>query len=203
MRRLLASGHRVRITCRDPGNEARLRYLRSLPGADTRLAVYKARLQRALMQSKPAVCSSMRQDAAVVCTYFTHSALAPAEPKSCFCTATTTCAALLPVVQALDRCLPVGTGGAVLYVVGALLCCLPAASCAAAHSCLPEESATPGCAVPHVVGALLCCLPTVWSQPPFDGKPFCAGWGRRTWSMQAPLMRPSRAATTSSTPPPP
>ncbi|KAK9839285.1 hypothetical protein WJX81_005644 [Elliptochloris bilobata] len=45
VRRLLASGHSVRITCRDPGNEARLRYLRSLPGADRRLEVYKADLE--------------------------------------------------------------------------------------------------------------------------------------------------------------
>jgi len=41
VRRLLAGGHTVRITCRDPSNKTRLAYLNSLPGAAARLSVFK------------------------------------------------------------------------------------------------------------------------------------------------------------------
>jgi len=41
VRRLLAGGHTVRITCRDPSNKSRLAYLNSLPGAAARLSVFK------------------------------------------------------------------------------------------------------------------------------------------------------------------
>jgi len=44
VRQLLAAGHRVRGTVRDPGREAAVAHLRALPGADERLALVKADL---------------------------------------------------------------------------------------------------------------------------------------------------------------
>ena len=43
--RLLAAGHTVHATVRDPGNSRKLAYLKSLPGAANRLRFFKARLQ--------------------------------------------------------------------------------------------------------------------------------------------------------------
>jgi NAD(P)-dependent dehydrogenase (short-subunit alcohol dehydrogenase family) len=40
--RLLASGHTVHATVRDPGNAKKLAYLQSLPGAASRLRFFKA-----------------------------------------------------------------------------------------------------------------------------------------------------------------
>lgn len=39
--RLLAAGHTVHATVRDPNSQTKLRYLKSLPGADTRLHFFK------------------------------------------------------------------------------------------------------------------------------------------------------------------
>ena len=41
--RLLASGHTVHATVRDPGNEKKLQFLKSLPGADLRLKFFKVK----------------------------------------------------------------------------------------------------------------------------------------------------------------
>ena len=42
--RLLTAGHAVHATVRDPGNEKKLAYLKSLPGASDRLRFFKARM---------------------------------------------------------------------------------------------------------------------------------------------------------------
>ena len=39
--RLLAAGHTVHATVRDPGNEKKLAHLKSLPGAESRLRFFK------------------------------------------------------------------------------------------------------------------------------------------------------------------
>ena len=39
--RLLASGHTVHATVRDPNNDSKLQFLKSLPGAETRLKFFK------------------------------------------------------------------------------------------------------------------------------------------------------------------
>ncbi|GMH40273.1 hypothetical protein BSKO_08177 [Bryopsis sp. KO-2023] len=44
VQRLLASGHTVHATCRDPQNEASVAHLKKLPGADERLKLFRADL---------------------------------------------------------------------------------------------------------------------------------------------------------------
>lgn len=44
--RLLAAGHTVHATVRDPNSEKKLQYLNSLPGATTRLKFFKVRTDR-------------------------------------------------------------------------------------------------------------------------------------------------------------
>ncbi|CAL8464641.1 g4176 [Coccomyxa elongata] len=45
--RLLAAGHTVHATVRDPNSQTKLQYLKSLPGAETRLHFFKADLENA------------------------------------------------------------------------------------------------------------------------------------------------------------
>ncbi|GMH42956.1 hypothetical protein BSKO_10878 [Bryopsis sp. KO-2023] len=44
--RLLAAGHTVRATCRDPSADAKLKHLKALPGANERLMLFKADLEK-------------------------------------------------------------------------------------------------------------------------------------------------------------
>ena len=47
--RLLAAGHTVHVTCRDPGNAKKLAFLRALPRADQALKVFKVNCDAMVM----------------------------------------------------------------------------------------------------------------------------------------------------------